>query len=552
MEINTARFLLVIPDYLGSKKADNSLYLINYEGKIHLRTQNIFHESLEYAPVVSTNKNPSEIYGWQGDNDLIKLDHQFKPLHQVSTPFKNIRPIICKDLNADGNEEVICISENFLTIFDQELNLLSIFHIPNRRLSINFRENGTNKPLEIGLKTNENFYRLSHVKNKIYSFFPLFFLGLTGIVFMLLLGIHKGSMILNIYVRFFKHYIHNGSEAILIVNRQGKIFYSNSQLQQLLKLRSALKKGDILDPLLRQYPVFGGLFREGLRSNRFVHKTVVLGEHESNQETEIRIDPLPFPFKSGYCYLIVLKYIHTPSAVNKIQNWSRIVQKMAHDIKTPLSTVTLNLKALQTRLERVQLTATNRQDLSDDINMMRTELENIQIMTRNFLKFSNLDKPHFQAFNIRNTIEDVLVKYKPYLNTDLDIQLSFDNDIKPVWADPQQIEIVLKILVENALAALQGRGLISISVVLAQYLDRSFSEYLEIEVADTGPGIKENDKNRIFEPYFTTKPEGTGMGLTIAKKIIEDHDGIIEVHSKPNFGAVFRFSLPVIKEEKNA
>jgi signal transduction histidine kinase len=184
--------------------------------------------------------------------------------------------------------------------------------------------------------------------------------------------------------------------------------------------------------------------------------------------------------------------------------------------------------------------------------MMRTELENIQIMTRNFLKFSNLDKPHFQAFNIRNTIEDVLVKYKPYLNTDLDIQLSFDNDIKPVWADPQQIEIVLKILVENALAALQGRGLISISVVLAQYLDRSFSEYLEIEVADTGPGIKENDKNRIFEPYFTTKPEGTGMGLTIAKKIIEDHDGIIEVHSKPNFGAVFRFSLPVIKEEKNA
>jgi signal transduction histidine kinase len=82
-------------------------------------------------------------------------------------------------------------------------------------------------------------------------------------------------------------------------------------------------------------------------------------------------------------------------------------------------------------------------------------------------------------------------------------------------------------------------------------LDKDFSEYIEIEVADTGPGIRETNKSKIFEPYFTTKSEGTGMGLTIAKKIVEDHGCTIDVHSRANIGAVFVFSLPVVKEEEN-
>ena len=70
-------------------------------------------------------------------------------------------------------------------------------------------------------------------------------------------------------------------------------------------------------------------------------------------------------------------------------------------------------------------------------------------------------------------------------------------------------------------------------------------------MADTGPGINPDDKKKIFEPYFTTKEMGTGMGLAIAKKIIEDHNCSIDVHRKPNLGAVFLFSLPVIKEDEN-
>jgi signal transduction histidine kinase len=224
---------------------------------------------------------------------------------------------------------------------------------------------------------------------------------------------------------------------------------------------------------------------------------------------------------------------------------------MAHDIKTPLSTVALNLKVLQKRLEKIQLSEKEQNELSDDIKLMRTELDNIQTMTRNFLKFSNLDKPHFQAFDISTIIEEAKNKFQPYINEELTVEVTIDRDVKSVWADPQQIEMVFTILIENALAALKGKGVISINVSAVQYLENIFSESLEIEVSDTGPGINEEDKKRIFEPYYSTKSEGTGMGLAIAKKIIEDNGGIIEVHSKPHFGAVFRFSLPVMKEEKD-
>jgi two-component system nitrogen regulation sensor histidine kinase NtrY len=170
-------------------------------------------------------------------------------------------------------------------------------------------------------------------------------------------------------------------------------------------------------------------------------------------------------------------------------------------------------------------------------------------MTKNFLKFSNLEKPHYQAVDIKKIIEKALEQYRPFPREDLDISTEIDADVKQAWADPQQIEMVFHILLENALFAMKCKGFISISVNMAQFLERSFSAYIEVEVADTGPGINEEVKIKIFEPYYTTKKVGTGLGLAIARKIIEDHGCSIDVHSKPNLGAVFRFSLPAMSEE---
>jgi nitrogen-specific signal transduction histidine kinase len=550
MEIHTERYLLAIPEYWGDKNLDDFIYLISSQGKIHLRTQNPFRSPLEYSPVVTRLKNPTEIYGWQGDSKIIKLNHRLEIVRIVSTPFEKPRTIGIKDLNADGEEEVFYSSKNYFLVYDKELNLLAKFPVQNRGIKFDFIEAGQGKPLEISLTLQNQFYLVSLIENKLYSYFLLIFIGLTGLVYLFLAGSHKLLFFITTQIHIFKYFRYNSSDGFLIVNHQGLIVYSNERLIQILNLHHPLNKGEEFVSVLNHYPQIVKIIIKSRESGEPCDQKLVLENEESRFESEILVQPYKYTFKSGFSYLVIIKTVNIQSHSDKIHSWSRAVQKMAHDIKTPLSTVSLNLKVLQSRLEQIRIPETEQQELSDDLSMMRTELDNIQSMTKNFLKFSNLDKPHSQAFNISKIIEAARFKFHAYISTDLNIQVSIDPDVKPVWADPQQIEMVFTILLENALAAMQGKGLININVSTVQYLENIFSESLEIEVADTGPGINEEDKARIYEPYFSTKSEGTGMGLAIAKKIIEDNGGFIEVHSKPNFGAVFRFSLPVIKDEE--
>jgi two-component system nitrogen regulation sensor histidine kinase NtrY len=314
-----------------------------------------------------------------------------------------------------------------------------------------------------------------------------------------------------------------------------------------LKLQHQPTRGENVVSILN-HPRIVEIIKKSITNQARVDDKVMAVEDESGFEGQVSVQPYRYMFKKGFNYLVTVGSASIPSHSDQVHSWSKGVQKMAHDIKTPLSTVALNLKVLQTRLERIHLSETERRDLSDDIGMMRTELDRIQSVTRNFLKFSNLDKPHFQGFDIKGVIEEATHRFQPYVNAEFSIDVSIDNDAKPAWADPQQIEMVFTILMENALAAMQGKGSISIHVSLVQFLEAPLSESLEIEVADTGHGIREEDKERVFEPYFSTKPDGTGMGLAIAKKIVQDNGGSIEVYSKPHFGAVFRFSLPTIRE----
>jgi nitrogen-specific signal transduction histidine kinase len=494
--------------------------------------------------------NPSEIYGWKGKHSLIKLNHQLETILEVETPFQDLRTLFIEDLDADGDQEIFCQSGDLLLAFNGELDLLGSFLKAAPGANHTFRFTGPDNPIELGVQSGQNFYHLEFSHNKLHSYLPLFFVGLFVFIFLIFTAGNRFFLTLNIYLKFFRFFFYDLSDSILIIDFQGKIRYTNANFKRLLDLPHQPARGENFTSVLKPYPKILLLINKSFENNEAFEQTVLIDNQESRREVNIIVEPFRFFLKSGVSYLVKFSDASFGSTSQKIQTWSRAVQKMAHDIKTPLSTVSLNLKVLQTSLEKIPMSDSEQKELSDDITMIRTELENIQKMTRNFIKFSNLDSPHFQIFDLRDTIKEAVSKYQAYLSDDLDIQISIDEDIKPVWADPQQVEFILHILLENALAAIKGKGLISINISLAQYLDEQFAEYLEIEIADSGPGIPEIEKNRIFEPYFTTKSNGTGMGLAIAKKIIEDHHGSIEVHSKSGFGAVFRFSLPVAKEEE--
>jgi two-component system nitrogen regulation sensor histidine kinase NtrY len=119
----------------------------------------------------------------------------------------------------------------------------------------------------------------------------------------------------------------------------------------------------------------------------------------------------------------------------------------------------------------------------------------------------------------------------------VDVRVSLPADLPPVEVDPEQFKRVLINLVDNAIKAMNGVGVLTIAA-------RVRDQVLSIDVADSGPGISDAEKEQLFVPYFSNTQGGTGLGLAIASKIMTDHGGRIVVGDNLPHGSVFTLEIP--------
>jgi len=144
--------------------------------------------------------------------------------------------------------------------------------------------------------------------------------------------------------------------------------------------------------------------------------------------------------------------------------------------------------------------------------------------------------------NLNRIIDESLILYRQS-HTQVEFTFTPDSRVPEFYLDQEQIKRVMTNLVDNALAAL--KNIESAQVWIATRLDKSL-EMVIIELNDNGPGMDERTQARLFEPYFSTKKRGTGLGLTIVKTIINDHRGFIRVRENHLKGTCFVIELPII------
>jgi two-component system nitrogen regulation sensor histidine kinase NtrY len=140
--------------------------------------------------------------------------------------------------------------------------------------------------------------------------------------------------------------------------------------------------------------------------------------------------------------------------------------------------------------------------------------------------------------DLRQVVADALGIYANIKG--LRTSLSAPEGLPPADLDPEQFRRVIINLMDNALEAMGGRGSVEVSLRTSADGGRVF-----IDVADDGPGIRDEDKERLFEPYFSTKKDGTGLGLAIADKIVAEHGGSMRVRDNQPRGSVFTIELPL-------
>ena len=215
----------------------------------------------------------------------------------------------------------------------------------------------------------------------------------------------------------------------------------------------------------------------------------------------------------------------------------RLGSAIAHEIRNPLNYINLTLDHLRAKFAPED--DSKKVDFEKLTSQIKSEVGRINRQISDFLSYSRPTKVNLQPTDVRKVIEDSLKIVEPQADEqNIKISLVERENVPPITGDAEFLRSVFNNLFINAAQAMEASGG-KLHVTISPDAD-----FVKIEIADTGTGISEENKAKIFEPYFSTKETGTGLGLAIVKKVVDIHSGTIDVESKDAEGTKFTVRLP--------
>jgi two-component system, NtrC family, nitrogen regulation sensor histidine kinase NtrY len=220
--------------------------------------------------------------------------------------------------------------------------------------------------------------------------------------------------------------------------------------------------------------------------------------------------------------------------------WREVARRIAHEIKNPLTPIQLNAQRIQRKYRG--MVGEDTQVLDQCTRGIIDQVEQLKNMVNEFSLFARMPAAKLAPNDLNATVREVFDLYAQG-NNKINFTFVQDDSLPVLDIDRQQMKRVVVNLLENSISAIGGRGEIH-----ARTSYDSKARIVTLEIRDTGTGIQPQDRARLFEPYFSTKPGGTGLGLTIVSTIIADHNGYIRIKDNPGSGAAFVIELPLSKQ----
>jgi len=247
------------------------------------------------------------------------------------------------------------------------------------------------------------------------------------------------------------------------------------------------------------------------------------------------------PEASGGGDVVVFDDVTRMIAAQRSAAWGEVARRLAHEIKNPLTPIQLSAERLQFKLAG-KLGNGDADMLARGTQMIINQVQAMKRMVDDFRDYARLPLPEVAPLDLNELVGEVLGLYE---SSSAVIDTHLADDLPPVLGDATQLRQVIHNLLRNSEDALEGRAAAHIRIVTELTGTRA-----RLLIADNGPGFPVELLPRIFEPYVTTKARGTGLGLPIVKKIVEEHQGSIEISNAPEGGARIDIHLPLVKEEE--
>jgi two-component system, NtrC family, nitrogen regulation sensor histidine kinase NtrY len=244
-------------------------------------------------------------------------------------------------------------------------------------------------------------------------------------------------------------------------------------------------------------------------------------------------------------YVIVFDDLSDLLKANKQAAWREVARRVAHEIKNPLTPIALSAERIQRHMERAE---TPDQDstkvIAECARTISGAVETVRTLVDEFSAMARFPASHPQPTEINAIVESALAMFNGRLEG-VRVQTSLAPNLPLVMADASAMQRAIANIVDNAAEAMRESLLREVQITTSLVPSH---DVVEITIADTGPGVSQELKEKLFFPYFSTKKRGTGLGLAIVGRIVEEHRGTVRVEENFPVGARFIVELPVAPE----
>jgi two-component system nitrogen regulation sensor histidine kinase NtrY len=221
----------------------------------------------------------------------------------------------------------------------------------------------------------------------------------------------------------------------------------------------------------------------------------------------------------------------------KTAAWQEVAQRIAHEIKNPLTPIQLSAQRLRKKFS--EKSSGFEEIFEQATGVIISEVTRLKSMVDEFSKYARMPLPQMRKESLHDIIQKVISLYTG-AHRDIEFIVQYDEGLPFLNCDPEQMHRVFVNLFDNAIQAMEDQGRLWVTTDCDWRRHRAI-----VRVGDEGMGIQPDDQKMLFVPYFSKKRTGTGLGLAIVHRIISDHNGTIHAENNHPRGAVFTFELPL-------
>ena len=348
-------------------------------------------------------------------------------------------------------------------------------------------------------------------------------------------------------------------EGIIVTDSKGRITYLNDAACELFGLEAGDATGKRLDERMRgldweSLTQSGGPVSRDMEifypANRFINFYIVplMIEHRDS----VAGDDVPEPLRSATVatgdqvgHAMILRDITESrrSAQQTLESerlnaLTLLAAGVAHEIGNPLNSLHIHLQLMERKVRKLK--GEGRRELQESIDVARAEIARLDSIVTQFLRAIRPSKPQVHPENVNAIVDEAVRFFAPEIqDRDVVVEQELRSDLPLLQLDRDQIKQALYNVIKNSLEAMKRRGILRIRTDMDD-------AHVLISFIDTGGGMSPENLSRVFEPYFTTKSSGTGLGLLIVRRIVREHGGELSIESSQGKGITLTIRLPYL------